>query len=123
MPTRAEFHKQCMELLQTVELPKHHIIRQHLEAAPVVTFCDCGCHSFDLHLPPEVILPPLMEKSGLFCEFAYSTNHEWELEFLLICDARGYLSSVDVTLEVANVGPIPDDLEIVTLLGVWPAES
>lgn len=121
MPTREEFHKRWLALLLTVDLPKRELVRQHIEAATSITLCDCGCHSFDLHFPDGVILPPLADKRGLFCEFAYDTNHEFELNFLLICDQRGYLTSVDVIYSIANITPIPDDIETRTLKGVFLA--
>ncbi|NDA66023.1 MAG: hypothetical protein EBY09_05175 [Verrucomicrobia bacterium] len=119
MPTREEFHKRWLALLLTVDLPMRALVRRHIEAATRITLCECGCHSFDLHFSEGLILPPLTEKSGLFCEFSYETNHEFELDFLLICDQRGYLASVDVIYSIANITPIPDDIEVRGLKGIW----
>ena len=112
MPTREEFHKRWLELILSVELPERDTIKLHLDAATSVTYCQCGCHSFDLHIPEGTRLPPLSDGRCLFSEFAFETNYEDVLEFILFTDERGYLRSVDVTYGDSNHAPIPEDVEV-----------
>ena|ERR1017187_9136938 len=111
-----------IEVLLNQELPKS-LVKEHFAAASVCKPCECGCNSFSLTIPTHVSLPPLQNGNGLFCEIAFKTNFEYELDILLFTDERGYLSGVDVTYGSANHACIPEDLEIGKLIGVWPLSS
>jgi len=112
MPSREEFHRKWVDVLLSIELPNHDLVRRHLEAATSITFCDCGCHSFDLDIPESAQLTPLCDGRGLFSEFMFNTNHEEVLDFILFTDQRGYLRSVDITYGSSNHAPIPEDIEV-----------
>ena len=101
----------------SVELPKHDIINLHLDAATSVTFCHCGCHSFDLHIPEGVKLPPLNDGRCLFSEFAFNTNYDDVLDFMLFTDERGYLQRVDIMYGYSNHAPVPDDIAVESFKG------
>jgi hypothetical protein len=114
MPTREEFHRRWVELILSIDLPERDLIKDHLEAATSIDFCECGCHSFDLDIPESTQLPPLCDGRCLFSEFTFNTNDEDVLDVILFTDERGYLRSVDITYGVSNHAPIPDEIAVTT---------
>ena len=112
-----------IELLLNQKLPNKSLVKEHFAAACVCNLCECGCNSFSLAIPAHIALPPLQNRDGLFCEIAFKTNLEDELDMLLFTDERGYISGVDVTYGAANHARVPEDLEIGMVIGVWPSSS
>ena len=119
MATREEFHQRWIDLMLGEELPQRDTIKLHLEAAKSITFCECGCHSFDLNIPENVHLPPLSDGRSLLCEFAFDTNYDDVLDFILFTDERGYLRCVDITYGSSNHAPVPNDIDAKSFKGFW----
>ena len=101
----------------SVGLPERDRVLLHLNAAQSVTFCACGCHSFDLHIPEGVELPRLSNGRCLFAEFTFETNREDVLDFIMFTDERGYLRSVDITYGCSNHAAVPEDIEVRSFRG------
>jgi hypothetical protein len=112
MPTRDEFQRRWVELILSVDLPERDVIKDHLEAAESIDFCECGCHSFDLDIPQSRQLTPLCDGRRLFSEFTFNTNFEEVLDVILFTDERGYLRSVDITYGMSNHAAIPVEIEV-----------
>jgi hypothetical protein len=89
-------------------------LRQHFEAGRITRLCDCGCNSFDLEIPAQVVLEPISTpgRSGMFFEIGFESYPGAQLAFLVFTDERGYLSGVDVTCGGANHSPVPDDIQV-----------
>jgi hypothetical protein len=90
-------------------------LREHFAAARITRVCDCGCNSFDVEIPSGVSLEPLAEPGNpqrKIFEIVYESTAEADLAFLIFVDARGYLSSIDVTCGEANHALVPDDVRL-----------
>ncbi|MCG2592457.1 hypothetical protein LZ009_06635 [Ramlibacter sp. XY19] len=112
-----------MDLILQQDLPEREIFAAHVAAGAITSLCTCGCHGFGFEVPVAAELKPLQRSSGLFCEVAFSSNEEEEIDILIFTDERGYFAGADVSYGMANVGPMPDSAEPVKLLGVWPGGS
>ena len=104
-------------LAKETAVPFGPTMRAHFDAGKITRLCDCGCNSFDLEIPGGVALVPLAEpgRSGKIFEVVYESSAEAEVAFLIFVDARGYLSSLDVTCGDSNHAPLPDDVQFGTL--------
>ena len=89
-------------------------LRAHFDAGRISRVCECGCNSFDLEIPAGVALEPIAEpgRPGKVFEVVYESNAEAEVAFLIFVDARGYLSSLDVTCGDGNHAPLPDHVRL-----------
>ena len=89
-------------------------LREHFAAGRISRVCDCGCNSFDLEIPAGATLEPIAEpgRPGKIFEIVFESNAEAEVAFLVFVDARGFLSSIDVTCGDGNHAPLPDRVRL-----------
>ena len=86
--------------------------RAHFAAARITRVCDCGCNSFDVEIPSGIALVPIAAPGEPQRMIVYESSAEAEIAFLVFVDARGYLSSIDVTCGQANHAQVPDDVRL-----------
>lgn len=123
MPHSIENARRWLDLILEQELPQIDLIREHASLGVITDLCPCGCHSFAIKIADGTDLRPLPILSGLFCELAFETNDERELNVLLFTDSRGYLCQVKVQFHACNLYPINDDVQVSKLVGIWPAQG
>ena len=101
-------------LARRPEIPFGELLRQHFAAARVTRLCDCGCNSFDCQIPAEATLQPLMAnaKGGVFFEIAFEGEAAEPIDVLFFCDARGYLSGIDINHGLSNSQPMPEHVTL-----------
>ena len=101
-------------LARRPEIPFAGLLRQHFSAARVTRLCDCGCNSFDLETPGESTLQPLVTgaKGGAFFEVAFESEATEPIDVIFFCDARGYLSGIDITHGLSNSQPMPEQVTL-----------
>ena len=113
----AEKARHWTEFLATrKEFPRSEQILEHFNAGTITRICDCGCNSYDLKVPKNSGLKPLMpasQRGGCVLSMAfYFANRPGSLEFDVFVDADGYLNGVDVSCN-ANSGQVPNEPELV----------
>jgi hypothetical protein len=95
--------------------PNPQRLRTHFERASFSDFCDCGCNSFKVHVPPEPALHPIAPPSNrggaIFESDFYLDEPGRTLEIILFADARGYLNYVEVDC-CANSYPVPEIIRV-----------
>lgn len=123
MPHSMHHAQRWLEVILRQDLPQRETFAAHVAAGAITSLCTCGCHGFGFDVPEGVELKPLQSSAGLFCEVAFSSNEEEEVDILIFTDKRGYFTGADVTYGIANVAPMPDSAEPANLLGVWPSGS
>jgi hypothetical protein len=121
MPNNVEKAWKWLRVLEETALPKHAALSAQIKAGSVSGVCECGCNGFDFHVPDRAGSEPLQGRAGLFCELAFTSNFSEEIDILVFTDDRGFLARVDVTYGYSNIGPMPDEIEPTSLLGIWPA--
>ena len=89
-------------------------LRAHFDAGRITRLCDCGCNSFDFEIPSGVVLEPIAApgRPGKVFEVVYESDAETEVAFLIFVDARGYLSSIDVTCGDSNHARLPEQVRL-----------
>ncbi len=100
-------------------VPKADLILAHFLAGKITSLCDCGCNSYELAVPADGALQPLVGEPGrggcvLSCAF-YTSEHEAPrrtVEINVHVDAAGLLAGLDVDY-CANSFPMPDDPSLV----------
>jgi hypothetical protein len=97
------------------EIPASERLLQQFNAGTITRICDCGCNSYDLSVPKDSGLEPLLPARGRggcagTLEFRLG-NREGSIEFDVFVDAHGYLAGVDVSFN-ANSEAMPDSLQI-----------
>jgi hypothetical protein len=122
VPHSMHHAKRWLDLTLRQELPQRETFAAHVAAGAISTLCTCGCHGFGFEVPEAAKLKPLQRSSGLFCELAFSSNEQEEIDILIFTDKRGYFAGADVTYGM-NIAPMPDSAQPVNLLGVWPSDS
>jgi hypothetical protein len=95
-----------------------HLIQQHFDAGTISRLCDCGCQSFDLAIPTDTVLEPLMPASshgGCALDLGYYISDATEprrfVSVMIFVDARGYLSGIDVDHQ-ANSSDMPHQVDV-----------
>ncbi|WP_447757671.1 hypothetical protein [Sphingopyxis fribergensis] len=88
--------------------PNPERLAQQFEGAEFANFCDCGCNSFDVVVPPGT--PPLARKAkqgGVVFNADFAIGSGGQLEIMLSVDKAGNLDRVDVMCN-ANSSPVSD---------------
>jgi hypothetical protein len=89
---------------------------QHFNVGTITRICDCGCSSYDIKVPKDLGLQPLLPAKGRGgCVFSMAFNlsdRAGSVEFDVFLDAEGYLAGVDVACN-ANSEPVPSNPQIV----------
>lgn len=88
------------------------LLLRQFTAGQVTRLCDCGCNSYDIEVPEDINLSPLVlpgERSGFVFQLEFNTN-EWgrTVSFTLFTDKNGYLSGLDVDY-CGNAFPMPEN--------------
>jgi hypothetical protein len=112
-----ELARQWTELLAArKEFPKSAQLLEHFNAVTITRICDCGCNSYDMKVPKDSGLKPLMPASQhcgcVFSMAFYFANRPGSLEIDVFVDAHGYLDAVDVSCN-ANSEPVPEGPQLV----------
>lgn len=123
MPNSLEKAQSWIDLLRQQALPNHDVLIQQLNIGHVTDLCECGCNGFGFFVPDTPSLTPLQVGSGLFCEVAFESDCTEEIDMLLLTDARGFFSGVDVTYGMANIDPMPESIRATKSIGIWPAKK
>jgi hypothetical protein len=104
-------------LASRTEIPGSQRLLDHFNAGTITRICDCGCNSYDIKVPHNPGLTPLLTPRGhgrggcvLSMAFKFS-NREGSLEIDLFADSDGYLEGVDVSCN-ANSEPVPDNPQL-----------
>jgi hypothetical protein len=83
----------------------------HFNAGTISRICDCGCNSYDIKVPIDSGLEPLLpskERGGCAFSMAFNlSNRPGSIEFDVFIDAGGYLAGVDVSCN-ANSEPVSE---------------
>lgn len=117
MPNSMEHARDWLNILLSIELPKHEIFALHVKAGSISSLCKCGCHGFGFEIPEDLDLMPLASSSGLFCEVFFKSNGDEDIDILLFADDRGYFSGADV-IWGPNIEAMPDDAKPVSLIEI-----
>ncbi len=123
MPHSQQHADRWLQLILQQSLPGGETFASHVAAGQITSLCTCGCHGFGFSIPDGVVLQPLTDSSGLYCELAFESNAAEEIDILLFTDSRGYFAGADVTSGQANVEPMPDNAVATALIGVWRSEN
>ena len=100
-------------------VPCGALLLKHFESGTITRLCDCGCNSYDLAVPANGDLEPLMatsDRSGAVLMLAFYVRDNSEpkrtVEITVFANRDGYLSGVDVDF-CGNSMPMPESIEIV----------
>jgi hypothetical protein len=97
------------------EIPASHRLLRHFDAGVITRICDCGCNSYDISVPKDSGLEPLLlarGRGGCAGTLGFRLgNREGSIEFDIFVDDRGYLAGVDVSFN-ANSEAMPDSPQI-----------
>jgi hypothetical protein len=121
MANTLDHAQEWISFLLKQDLPFAAALLKQIEVGKVTALCHCGCHGFAFEVASDARVPPLQDGKGLFYELAFASNSTEEIDMLLFTDERGYLSWVDVTYGLSNVGPMPEGLIPGAKIGAWPA--
>ena len=92
------------------------MLLQQFSSGEVRRLCDCGCNSYDLHVPDGAAVErpsELSERGGCAFELEFNTR-EWgkTVSFTLFIDAKGNLAGIDVDY-CGNSYSMPEHVELV----------
>jgi hypothetical protein len=100
------------------EFPRSMLLMEHFNAGTITRICDCGCNSYDIKVPNDFGLAPLLPakehgRGGCVLSMAFKLSGRDDcLEFDVFADAHGYLAGIDVSCN-ANSAPVPDKPRVV----------
>jgi hypothetical protein len=98
------------------EIVGHEHLLRHFLAGKITRLCDCGCSSYDLKVPGDSGLTPLLPGDGRSgCAFSMAfhlLDHAGTVEFDVFLDAAGFLAGIDVACN-ANSAPLPDNPRLI----------
>ena len=100
------------------EFPRATLLLEHFNAGTITRICDCGCNSYDIKVPSDFGLTPLLPakehgRGGCVLSMAFKLRGgEDRLEFDVFADAHGNLAGIDVACN-ANSAPVPDGPQVV----------
>lgn len=93
------------------ELRSGPLLLEHFKAGKITRLCYCGCNSYDIEVPADVGLAPLLPESGRGgCAFElefYTGEENRTIGISVFVTDRGYLAGIDVDY-CANSYPMPD---------------
>ncbi len=119
-PSKAAFWKEF--ICARSEFPFPETLRAQFSLAAVTEYCDCGCNAFALAVTARDDVPPLHPPRSTNEGVVFELNF-WlaepipggpqrpTLEVIVMADAAGYVSFVDVGC-CANAYPVPDRVRI-----------
>jgi hypothetical protein len=99
-------------LASRTDISNSALLLQHFDKGAITRLCDCGCNSYDLVVPADSGLEPLLApraRGGCGLSIAFHLRASpGSIEFNVFLDGSGYLAGVDVAFN-ANSEPVPDD--------------
>jgi hypothetical protein len=108
-----EFWKEF--LVTHTGFPHPERLAAQLAAASFSEFCDCGCNSFAVAVPPEAGVAPLSEPGkgyGAFFQSALRLEPSGKsLEIVLFSDETGNLAFVEIDCN-GNSEPVPAAIHV-----------
>jgi hypothetical protein len=107
------------KLLSNIPGTPSGAIHDQLEHSVLEFYCKCGCHSFFVFTNPTRRFNELKADNGMFGEVAFETNYEEELNVSLFTDRNGLLKQVTIYFGENNLQPIPEDIQIGKVIGIW----
>lgn len=88
------------------------LLLRQFSAGAITRLCDCGCNSYDIAVPRDKDLPPLVEageRGGFVFQLEFNTNEPGKtVGFTLFVDKDGYLAVLDVDC-CGNSFPMPEN--------------
>ena len=100
------------------EFPRSALLLEHFNAGTITRICDCGCNSYDVTVPHDSRLTPLLPakehgRGGCVLSMAFKLSDSQDsLEFDVFADSHGYLAGIDVSCS-ANSSPVPEKPHLV----------
>jgi hypothetical protein len=90
---------------------------QQFTAGTITRICGCGCSSFDIKVPRDSGLQPLLpakgHRGGCALSMAFTlSDRTGSVEFDVFLDAEGFLAGVDVACN-SNSEPVPSNPRLV----------
>jgi hypothetical protein len=97
------------------EIPSGDRLLQHFNAGTISRICDCGCNSYNMKVPMNSGLEPLLppsERGGCVFSMAFNLSDRHEsIELDLFVDAGGYLACVGVACNM-NSESVPEKPQV-----------
>ncbi len=97
------------------QFPASERLRVQFGVATLSDFCNCGCNSFAVAVPADVVIEPIARPGtpgGMIFESAFKLFPTGKsLEILLFSDTNGNLSYVEIDCN-GNSEPVPDTIQI-----------
>jgi len=114
-----EYYDFYKSLLSKIPDEQVDDIREQLFNSELKFYCKCGCHSFFINPDESKVFKKLQDHSGLLMEIAYATNYDEELNVMLFNDDEGQLRQATVYFGQHNLKPIPEDIKVKDIIGIW----
>jgi acyl carrier protein len=114
-----KYYERYKKLLSNIPGTPMRDIRAQLNHSVLQFYCRCGCHSFFVFTDSKRQFNELISDNGVFGEVTFETNYEEELNVTLFSDRNGLLKQVKVYFGENNLKPIPDDIKIGKVIGLW----
>jgi hypothetical protein len=109
-PARAQFWKEFV--VSRCGYPAPDRLRAQLSDAEFSEFCDCGCNSFAVKVPPGVEpLVPTGGGYGAVYTADFRLRNEGTLEIILFAGETGSLVFIEIDC-CANSYPVPDTIDV-----------
>lgn len=116
-PAKAEFWKRFVA--ENCRFPALARLRGQLAKAEFTDFCQCGCNSFGLRIPPGTDLQPLVtprpevrpDRHAAIYTADFQFADDKTLEIIIFADDEGNLAGIDVDC-CANSFPVPQTVSI-----------
>ena len=97
------------------EISRAERLLEHFNAGTITRVCNCGCNSYNLAVPTDSHLEPLLApkgRGGCVLSIAFHMrDRPGSIELDVFADANGYLAGVDVACN-ANSEPVPANPEL-----------
>lgn len=113
------YYERYKKLLSNIPGTPSRNIRAQLNHSVLQFYCRCGCHSFFVFTDPTREFNKLTSDNGVFGEVAFETNYEEQLNAALFSDRNGLLKQVTIYFGENNLKPIPEDIQIGKVIGLW----
>ncbi len=114
-----KYYERYKKILSNIPGTPMRNIRAQLNHSVLQFYCRCGCHSFFVFTDPKRQFNELTSDNGVFGEVTFETNYEEQLNVALFSDRYGLLKQVTIYFGENNLKPIPEDIKIGKVIGLW----
>jgi len=114
-----KYYEKYKALLTSISDSPAGFFLEQLDHSTLQFYCKCGCHSFFVFPDSAGETKGLPPSSQLSYEIAFETNYEEELNVHLFADRNGLLRQVTIYFGQNNLEPIPEDIQVGKIMGVW----